>query len=326
MNGFLRSDAFKLTAFVGAVVFLGALLAPQLYGLGQWINEKGWLEGTGVGDSIERAKITRYFNRALQGSALLLAYPFVRWLGLKRGSNWLLLEKNPARWKHLSFGFYLAAGTLLALGMFYVRIGWYRTWDSGETVAAIFFSALGTGFAVALLEEFLFRGALFGLILRTLSPKPALIFLSAFFAVVHFLKPPDNLDLPPVEWDTGFWLLGQIFGQFGDVVDFLLPELVLLFAVGWVLGYARLKSGSLWMSIGLHAGWVFGIKFFSGSTRRAVPVEEMLPWAGPSLRVGVLSVVIVCLTGVAVWWLLKKKYPQSAFAPVEPPEDRNDPT
>ena len=321
MPSIFRSDAFKLTAFMAAVVFLGALLAPQLHALGQWIVAKGWLEGTGVGDSIERAKITRYFNRALQGSALLLAYPFVRWLGLKRGTNWLLLEKNPHRSKHLVIGFYLAAGTLLALGIVYIQIGWYRPFDSGKTIPALLFSALVTGFSVALLEEFLFRGALFGLILRTLSPRKALIFLSIFFAVVHFLKPPDDLELPPVEWDSGFWLLGQIFGQFADVVDFLLPELVLLFVVGWVLGYARLKTGSLWMSIGLHAGWVFGIKFFSGSTRKVASIEEMLPWAGPNLRVGICSVVIVILTGVAIWGLLKKSYPRSAFAPMG--EDRN---
>ena len=62
----------------------------------------------------------------MRHAALLLAWPFIRWLGLRKGSNWLLLEKNPNRWKHLTIGFYLAAGSLLALGVVYIQVGWYR--------------------------------------------------------------------------------------------------------------------------------------------------------------------------------------------------------
>ncbi|MCB1093828.1 MAG: hypothetical protein KDL87_19970, partial [Verrucomicrobiae bacterium] len=80
-----RSDAFKVTVFVVAVAVCGALLAPQLHALGQWALAKGMFEKgplSSIGDSVERAQITRYFNRALQLSALLLAWPFVRWIGI----------------------------------------------------------------------------------------------------------------------------------------------------------------------------------------------------------------------------------------------------
>lgn len=318
-----RSDAFKISAFVILTVVMGAFLAPPLYCLGRSLVENGTLlDGPleSVHESMERAKITRYFNRALQFSALILAYPFIRWIGVRRGSNWLLLKKNPRRWSQLGVGFILAAGTLLLLGWIYVEIGYYRGHDSGKPLYRMLFSAIGTGMSVALLEEFLFRGALFGLILRTATPLRGLIFLSAFFAIVHFLKPPVELELPPVEWDTGFWLVGQIFGQFGDM-KFLAAEFILLFCVGWVLGYARLKTSSLFLSIGLHAGWVFGIKLFSGLTRKAMPIAEMIPWAGPSLRIGIWSVVVVVLSGVVIWWWLRHRYPQSAFAPIERPEE-----
>lgn len=314
-----RSDAFKISAFVVLTVVMGALLAPPLYWLGKSVAETETFQIgplASAGDSMERAQITRYFNRALQFSALLLAYPFIRWIGVRRGSNWLLLEKNPRRWSHLAGGFALAAGTLLLLGWVYVEVGYYRGHESGKPLYRLLLSAIGTGLSVALLEEFLFRGALFGLILRTATPLRGLIFLSAFFALVHFLKPPDELELPPVEWDTGFWLVGQIFGQFGDM-KFLAAEFTLLFCVGWVLGYARLKTSSLWLSIGLHAGWVFGIKLYSGLTRKAMAIADMLPWAGPSLRIGVWSVVVVALTGVVIGWWLRRRYPRSAFAPIK---------
>ncbi len=313
-----RGDAFKLTAYVVSVILLGALLAPQLHALGQWALTRGIFDSgplESVKDSIERAQITRYFNRAVMIAALALAWPFIRWIGMERGGNWLLLRKNPHPARHFGIGFGIAAVTLLLLGALYVGIGWYRMNDDAKPLPRMFLSAIGPGLSVAFLEEFLFRGVLLALILRTLRPLPALVFLSSFFAVVHFLKPPEKLVIPPVEWDTGFWLLTKIFGQLGDV-DFLLAELILLFCVGWVLGWARLKTGSLWLPIGLHAGWVFGIKLFSAATRKAAPLEEMLPLAGPNLRVGFNSVVVVCLCGFLVWLLLRKRHPQSAFAPV----------
>jgi membrane protease YdiL (CAAX protease family) len=212
-------------------------------------------------------------------------------------------------------GFGIAAGILLLLGAIYIGIGWYRVNDEAKPLYRMFFSAIGPGLSVAFLEEFLFRGVLLALILRTLKPFKALLFLSIFFAIVHFLKPPDKLEIPAVAWDTGFWLLGKIFGQLSDV-DFLLAELILLFCVGWVLGWARLKTGSLWLPIGLHAGWVFGIKFFSAATRKAAKISEMLPWAGPNLKVGFNSVIAVCLCGVILWLILRRRYPNSAFDPL----------
>lgn len=332
MSSLCRSDAFKVTVFVVSVAVMGALLAPPLHALGQWALAKGWFDSgplASVGDSMERAQITRYFNRALQFSALVLAWPFLRWLGVggEKGTGWLLLRPNPRRWQHLGLGFALAAGTLLLLGAIYVAIGWYRLHDGAKPLPRLLASALGTGFSVALLEEFLFRGALFALILRTARPLAGLVFLSAFFAVVHFLKPPDGLTIPPIEWHSGFWVLGQIFGQFGDV-DFLLAELILLFCVGWVLGWTRLKTGSLWLAIGLHAGWVFGIKLFSAGTRKVAAIDDMLPWAGPNLRVGFNSVVVVCLCGAVLVWLLRRHHPESAFREIPPgkasPQPSND--
>lgn len=317
MQAFLRSDVFKITAFVAVVIVLGALLAPPLYWLGQWALERGIFDSgplESVKDSIERAKITRYFNRAVMVSFFLLAWPFFRWLGLSnKGSHWLMLQKNPHWFSHFGIGFLVAAGTLLALGGVYIGIEWYRIYDDHKPVYRMFASAIGPGLSVAFLEEFLFRGVIFALVLRTMKPFSGLVFLSAFFAAVHFLKPPEKLELPPVEWDTGFWLLGKIFGQWGNI-DFLVAELILLFCVGWVLGWARLKTGSLWMSIGLHAGWVFGIKFFSAATRKSAPLAEMIPWAGPNLRVGFNSVIVVCLCGVIVWLILRRSFPGSAFA------------
>lgn len=170
----------------------------------------------------------------------------------------------------------------------------------------IIFMALLAGLCVAFLEEFFFRGCLLGLAVRNLPKLAALGFVSAFFSFVHFLTEPAGLTYPdPISWTTGFWYVGQIFAQFGNPI-FILAEFTTLFIVGWILGYARLRTNSLWIPIGLHAGWVFGIKTFSDLTRRAIPSEDTMPWIGPSLRSGLASVAMLALTGVVVWFWLRR--------------------
>ena len=43
----------------------------------------------------------------------------------------------------------------------------------------------------------------------------------------------------------------------------ILPGLLGLFLVGVVLSYACLRTGALYLSIGLHAGWIFGLQTLS---------------------------------------------------------------
>ena len=78
-----------------------------------------------------------------------------------------------------------------------------------------------------------------------------------------------------------------------------------LFCVGWILGSARLQTRSLWLSIGLHAGWILGIMSFSKATRRILKIQETLPWFGGDLTVGLGSVAVVLLTGGLVWLYLR---------------------
>ncbi len=110
-----------------------------------------------------------------------------------------------------------------------------------------------------------------------------------------------------MNWASGFWLVGQIFAEFGNPL-FILSQFVTLFAVGWILGAARLRTNSLWLSIGLHCGWVFGLKLFSKLTLIPVSLQkgEHLPWVGRDLKEGLVPLVFVGLTGVIVFLWLRK--------------------
>ena len=108
---------------------------------------------------------------------------------------------------------------------------------------------------------------------------------------------------PHASMVEGFAVLAQIARGFGDV-QFLLAEFATLFAVGWVLTQVRMKTGALWAGIGLHGGWVFGLKYFSALT---LYQTGWLPWIGPNLKIGLAPLVTVLFTGWLVLRLLPKK-------------------
>ncbi len=136
--------------------------------------------------------------------------------------------------------------------------------------------------------------------------------LTFFFAIIHFLKPPDDFTIPvtQVTWSSGFAVIRAIFAHFGNV-KFLLAEFFTLFAVGWVLVWARIRTGSLWASVGLHAGWVFGLKYFSALTKgsKALRHGDYLPWIGENLKVGLTPLVVILFTGLVMRLILKDQAP-----------------
>jgi membrane protease YdiL (CAAX protease family) len=272
---------------------------------------------------MERARFSRYFNRSILLAGAILLWPALRWLNAGKPSEThagscgeplrlrFQLAPNPAWWSHLLVGFLLAGGTLLLLGGFYVGQGWYNLREAGKPLPAILIEALGTGLAVSLLEEFVFRGALQSIAARLVKPRLLFVGIAFFFALIHFFNPPHGLETGEVTATSGLRMIGQIFAHFFAQFanpSFLLGEFAVLFAIGLVLGYTRMKTRSLWLGIGLHAGWVFGVKTLGPLTVRAFAPGEMMPWLGETLRVGAVSSLVVLLTGVVLWLWLRKRY------------------
>tara|TARA_R110000850_G_scaffold157962_19_gene282086 strand:- start:5 stop:997 length:993 start_codon:yes stop_codon:yes gene_type:complete len=323
-GSFFQSDAFRILVFIAGTVLIGALVAPFLYDGGKHVVAMGWLEGgwfDGLNGSMNRATFPRYFNRAILLGAALMLYPVLKWMNAGtegRGAfrDFLMLAPNPAWWRHLLIGFGVAAGSMTLLGWGYVAQGWYSMKETDKPLVEILLEALGTGVAVGLLEEFVFRGALYAILSKVMKPRLLFFFVASVFAVLHFFNAPLGLDVSEVTAGSGFWMIGRIFqhffSQFSDLY-FLLSEFAVLFAIGVVLGYTRVKTGSLWLGIGLHAGWVAGVKVLSPLTVRAFGREEMMPWLGDSLRVGMVSFLLVSLTGIGVWLWLRKS-PRPTFA------------
>jgi membrane protease YdiL (CAAX protease family) len=253
------------------------------------------LADVGVLGVLRTYPFQKFFNRAMLVAAVVLFWPLLYWLGMR---GW----RPPAfrtdlRWKErLWSGFFMGGGAMVLLGAGLWVEGVYRL-RGVPGFADVLFLAVSAS-AVGLLEEVLFRGVLTGLFLRGTGPVGALWWTSGLFAMVHFLKPDPSVKVPEVGWLSGFALVPHSFHQFADPLLFL-GGFGTLLTLGLVLGMALQRTGSLWMSIGFHAGLVFAKGLFLMCFRL---VAERQPWAGSQLQVGLAPVLALSLAGWAVWW------------------------
>ncbi len=293
-------DIAKIFAYLAAVIVLGALLAPPMYWAAQSLIAHGWLR------SLAEFRFQKYFDRAAMVAALLLVWPLARWLQIR---GWPDLGLQPdRRWRqHLLAGFLIATVVVAAMAWSFVHFGVYRFRPAGQWGKLPMFALSAA--TVAVLEECLFRGAILGLLRRTLPAYGALFATTVLFAVVHFLKPDDAFDPGTIHWLSGFALIPHAFHQFAEPQT-LLAGLTTLFALGWLLGEAALRTRALWMSIGLHAGVVFVKLSFSALSKRR---ETYLPWIGRELQIGLVPVgalLLACL--IVILWLAHESRRQSA--------------
>jgi membrane protease YdiL (CAAX protease family) len=275
-------DAARLLVYLIAVVLIGALLAPPLY----------WL-GHGISPAFKNVDFESFFHRALLVAALLLLWPLLRSVRV-RGLRDLGLERNRRWGRDLLAGLIMAAGPLLlcaaaliALHVFTLRhsLGWARL-----------LSVLGAAIAAPAIEETFFRGLLLGILLRARQTWFAILATSAFFSIVHFLKAPDHTSVD-VTWFSGFGSILHSFAQFTDPI-LVVAGFTTLFLIGWILADARVRTRSLWLPAGLHAGWIVAAGTFSKITRREILA---LPWLGKNLMVGLVPLGV----GLITWLLLR---------------------
>lgn len=294
--------------WVVASLVLAALISPLLFAFGKDFAEQyvgsGGLLGSLAG-SCERAKFSRYFSRSLMLAAVILLWPLwlrVRMLGRMREGA-LPQTWSGIGWKlgfiHGVLGFAVAAGLLWILGIAAYAGGAFEPIGKSVEAKRLLSQGLVPALGASIIEEWLFRGVLIGLWLRISGPVMACIGTSLVFAFVHFLEPPHGVEITdPRVWSAGFEFLGLIMQNYLNP-QFIAAELLTLFVVGMALGWARLRTGSLWLPIGMHAGWIFAFKSFN---MLHAPAQEktMSGWlVGDSLRVGVLPLMTLALT-----WLL----------------------
>ena len=300
--------------WIAASLVFAAVFAPWLYGWGKDFAAThaggegfaGWLGG-----SCERAKFSRYFNRALMFGALILFFPL--WMRVRAIGR---VRQLPAQsffvgmdWKkgagHAIAGFAVAAGLLGILCVIVLLGGAFEAKDSEvpvkKLVTRVMFPAVGASF----FEEWMFRGILLGLWLRVSGPRMACLGTALVFAFVHFLEPSGGGAMTdPRAWHSGFGFLGLILADFANP-RFVAAEFLTLLVIGLALGWARLRTGSLWMPVGMHAGWVFAYKLFNLYFKSASDGAIGGWLVGETLMVGMLPLTTLILTWLVLAGLVR---------------------
>ena len=282
-------DAARLAAYFIAIVVGGALLAPILF----WSAQA--LAAHGVFLFLVKYDFNTFFHRAILIVAVLLLWPLLR-VSSVRGLGDLGLATNPNWARDVGNGVLLSVIPLLFCGALLITLHLYSfrhvfVWPRfGKVVLA--------AIAVPFIEETCFRGIVLGILLRTGRKWLAIIAVSALFAAVHFLKGSER-EPAIVTWSSGFQSIGDAFAGFGDPM-MVLSAFATLFLIGCILADARMLTCSLWVPIGLHAGWIFASGTFSWLARRQMVA---LPWLGTNLLVGIIPLGLAAVT-----WIVMRKW------------------
>lgn len=315
MKRFIRSEIGAAAIWVVSSLLLAALIAPWLYQGGKSLaaaatagNLPGLLEWLGA--ACARAKFGRFYDRALLLSALVLL-PFLfrrirhlRSAGVTAGCRPRL--SAGAGVLQVLAACLISGGMLWVLGGLLQASGAYVPKPDAPSFGRLLSKVVVPGVAASLLEECLFRGLLLGLWLKYAKPAAACVGTSLLFAFLHFLHPPDGTVIAnPAHPLAGFELLGKILYHFTDPL-FFVTDFATLLVVGLILAWARVRTGALWFSIGLHAGWIMALKAYNFLYDDITP-HALRPWGvGDSLRSGILPMITLLLTAGICHFVLRR--------------------
>lgn len=278
---------FFLVLFVGAMI-----LGPLLY----------W--GLGLVWSIP-------FHRAMDRALLISA---VAALGLfwSRIHFRELWPWNRTEGLRLLLGYVIAAVSAQAIiGFGYALCGFTDAHLSAHEAQGRIIMAVVAALLIPPLEETVFRGFIQGELVRSLGRSWGLVLAALIFMLAHFIKvDPAEFDHQPVHLWSG---VTAVMAAFHPVAqgDFLSGKGINLFLLGLVLGGFYLRSGSLWLSAGLHSGLILMLLLFSGFMHPMEP-PRVAYFGGDILSNPVTTLVLVLL---ALWLWRFYRHPSDSPEP-----------
>jgi membrane protease YdiL (CAAX protease family) len=299
----------RVLVFLLGMILMTCLLSPWLYA--SWDLVLGpriapvWEQLFGYRPDW-RVPFPRFFDRTFMIFGMVLFVTSWRWLvgarSLREAVAVIGLQKSPRNGWDLLTGFGLAlfsviviAGAMVAMDIFH----FFYQYGFGEGLARCF-EALFAALSVGLLEEFFFRGIVFRGLLEDWKVPWSFAGASLFFAAIHFVHSPEQQFLEAIEPLAGLRNFVASFRLY-MTPELILPSFIGLFLLGVVLCLAFYRTGALYLSIGLHAGWVFSIKsiLVFGDYRR-----RELGWLFGKLRPSFLSGVVVWLAFMSVGFVV----------------------
>ena len=283
MKGFL-----KFLAVFAGVLLVSAVLAPALH-------------------SFLPYGFARIFNRVVMIGAILAVVIFVRFkkeMFVRFGLDW---RKDSLRFFWTGF---LTVSTVLAfftiIQLFAGNAHLSLRDLSWQKWVAKLVGIIAGGLLIGTLEVFFFRGFVFSSLRDKMfrgSVPLAMVITSLFYASLHFI----NIRKPGLSQVPGFMdslkLIAAPIQSFADW-HAVWPAALGLFLFGMVLNYCVVRTKSLYVSIGVHAGaviFVRAIGLFVGFMEKNV-----LLWSTKKVYDGALGWACLLLVGWILSRFLKK--------------------
>lgn len=200
----------------------------------------------------------RVMRRIIMAVAILLIFLFRKSLminayalsGIRNTNRW---------WEHLKIGFLLGTGIFILYTAFSCANDNMTLDMDAKSPGDLILKLTGilfVAFLVAFIEEVIFRGFILQSLLKDMGTVSAICISSLIFSILHFFK-TKLLVSTGIHLFVGFTVIYQSFKNI--IINFtsILPSVIGLFLIGVVLSYACIRTKSLYLAIGLHAGWIF---------------------------------------------------------------------
>lgn len=290
-----------LAAFLLIPFLLGCLIAPWVY-----LGLQG-LDGHPVFGHLAEDRFERVATRCVQIIALLLIWPCLKRSGtVARVAPMLRWSRERGRFFLRWFAFGVASMVVVYAVGFAIGMYQFDPQTSGAArMATGAVKVLLSAVLVGLLEEYLFRGFIFGVLRERLRLWGAAFLSSALFSLIHFLRP--RLPAPPesITWTSGFELIPHMFTLFRPAYDW--DFALTLFLMGLTLCALLALHGHFYGIAGLHAGWVWvlqsGMRLVNQEPRRH---NVWFGW-GDNPAQGALVTLIALLFAIAAWNMLRAR-------------------
>lgn len=191
------------------------------------------------------------------------------------------LKKTRQNARELLFG--LSLGLIITLSLFGLegQLGWLFWKPSPAFLPRVVLEGLASALGIGFAEELLFRGWLLDELQRDYRPRVALWTNAALFALLHYIKP-----------------LAEILRTWSGFPGRLLLGLTLVWA-------KRSTRGRLGLSIGLHAGLVWG--YYIIDVGQLVQYSGQVPdWITGVDRNPLAGVTGLLFLGVLAFWARRR--------------------
>jgi hypothetical protein len=147
---------------------------------------------------------------------------------------------------------------------------------------------------IAIIEEGFFRAFLLVGMEGDFGRTGALLLSSAIYAVTHLVRSPAKFYVTGIHPFAGFETLGLSLAHVANP-SMMLPTFVGLFLLGIVLGEAFLETGTVYLAIGLHAGFVLGAKLWPRMTAAGATLPGWLRGYGSQPLISGLAAWVIAV-------------------------------